>query len=190
MNTFLPWVLGALSFFSTTPAVVGAFVCFPDRATLDTAIADISDDGVGYTYVDAVGNNYGLIQDWCFASTLTDFSFLFASDKAYFNAPIGGWDVSQVKSMQGMFSFAYAFNQDIGGWDVSQVTDMQGMFSTATAFNQDVGGWDVSQVTDMQGMFFFAFAFNQDVGGWDVSQVKSMQGMFSVAIAFNQDVGG
>ena len=95
MKTFLPLVLGALSFFSTTPAVVGAVVCFPDRATLLTAIADISDDGVGYTYVDAGGNNYGLIQDWCFASTLTDFSFLFAS-KIYFNAPIGGWDVSQV----------------------------------------------------------------------------------------------
>ena len=41
------------------------------------------------------------------------------------------------------------FNQDIGGWDVSNVTDMRGMFSGASSFNQDISGWDVSKVTDM-----------------------------------------
>jgi len=191
MKTFLPLVLGALSFFSTTPAVVGAVVCFPDRDTLDTAISGFSffNDGVGFTYVDAGGNNYGLIQDWCFASTLTDFSFLF-SFKRYFNAPIGGWDVSQVTDMGRMFSSASAFNQDIGGWDVSQVTDMGRMFSSASAFNQDIGGWNVSQVTDMGRMFSSASAFNQEISGWDVSQVTDMGRMFSSASAFNQEISG
>jgi hypothetical protein len=95
MKTFLPLVLGALSFFSTTPAVVGvdgSLDCFRDRATFVAVIADISDDGVGY---ELTNGNFGPIQDLCFASTLPDFSRLFAT-KSFFNAPIGVWDVSNV----------------------------------------------------------------------------------------------
>ena len=95
-----------------------------------------------------------------------------------FNQDIGGWDVSNVTTMEAMFHDADAFNQDIGNWNVSSVTDMRWMFEDADAFNQDIGGWNVSSVTDMGYMFWNADAFNQDIGGWNVSSVTDMRWMF------------
>ncbi len=121
-------------------------------------------------------------------TSVTDTSFMFIF--SLFNQDIGGWDVSNVTNMYGMFAAAYVFNQDIGGWNVGNVTSMAGMFSGALDFDQDIGGWDVSNVTDMEGMFSEADAFNQNIGGWDVSNVTNMYGMFADAYVFNQDIGG
>jgi surface protein len=52
-----------------------------------------------------------------------------------------------------MFWKASAFNQPIGNWNVSQVRTMEGMFDSARAFNQDISKWNVSQVTTMKKMF-------------------------------------
>jgi hypothetical protein len=59
--------------------------CFLSRAALNNATAGISGSAVGYT---PSFGNYGPIEGWCFAPSLTDFSGLFR-DKAAFNAPIG-----------------------------------------------------------------------------------------------------
>ena len=41
----------------------------------------------------------------------------------------------------------------IGGWCVSGVTDMGGLFNNMYNFNADISGWDTSGVTDMSYMF-------------------------------------
>lgn len=107
-----------------------------------------------------------------------------------FNQEIGGWDVSKVVNMEGMFQNAMSYNQGIGGWDVSKVVNMKNMFQNATSYNQGIGGWDVSKVINMEGMFQNAKKFNQGIGGWDVSKVVNMKSMFQDALKFNQEIGG
>ena len=36
-----------------------------------------------------------------------------------------------------MFNRATAFNQNIGGWNMSNVTNMAGMFTNTSGFNKD-----------------------------------------------------
>lgn len=106
-----------------------------------------------------------------------------------FNFDIGGWDVSNVYTMFGLFNGATSFNQDIGSWDVSRVGDMGYLFNRATAFNQDIGSWNVSKVYNMFSLFSGAESFNQDIGSWDVSKATMMSYMFRSATVFNHDIG-
>ena len=105
-------------------------------------------------------------------SKITDMSWLFSKDyyNGYklgeFNGNISRWNVSNVKDMESMFSFAKSFNQPIGDWDVSNVTNMRTMFSEAISFNQPIGDWDVSNVGVMTQMFQGAKSFNQDLTRW------------------------
>ena len=103
---------------------------------------------------------------------------------------IGGWDVSGVTKMAGIFSDASAFDQDLSKWDVSAVTDMGYMFHSASAFNHDLSTWDVSAVTNMRWMFYNAQSFNQNLSKWDVSTVTHMAYMFHRALAFNRELCG
>ena len=111
-----------------------------------------------------------------------------------FNQPIGNWDVSNVTTMENMFSAdchsaEKEFNQDISNWDVSNVTNMQSMFENNPYFNQDISNWNTSSVTNMSYMFYNANSFNQDIRNWDVSNVTNMSYMFNGASAFNQPIG-
>tara|TARA_Y100000768_G_scaffold388625_1_gene385701 strand:- start:3499 stop:7068 length:3570 start_codon:yes stop_codon:yes gene_type:complete len=102
-----------------------------------------------------------------------------------FNHPIGGWDVSNVVTMNSMFRGASNFNQELNTWDTSKVTNMNHMFYHATRFNKWLGqrpyrpqtaidagrdtendpeawgwventGWDTSKVVNMYRMFYGA----------------------------------
>lgn len=46
-----------------------------------------------------------------------------------FNQPLGNWDVSNVKNMREMFSYAFNFNQPLDDWDTSNVKDIKGAFT-------------------------------------------------------------
>ena len=54
------------------------------------------------------------------------------------------------------------FNQPIGDWDVSNVKDMNGMFYNAKSFNQPIGDWVISHKTDCDNMFYGAKSFEYD----------------------------
>ena len=80
-----------------------------DRTMLDTAIADNSfsitgPDGNLYTFADSAYN--------IFTGQMTSLYGLFR-DKTSFNADIGYWDVSNVKSIGSMFRLAFKFNGNI-----------------------------------------------------------------------------
>ncbi len=105
---------------------------------------------------------------------------------------ISDWDVSQVTSMEGLFSSqlhlladgydapieaAASFNEDLSEWDVSQVTNMEGIFFESLAFNQPIGNWDVSNVTNFNDAFRGS-AYNQPLNDWDLGSAQLIVGMF------------
>jgi len=68
-----------------------------------------------------------------------------------FNAPIGGWDVSQVTTLASTFAGATSFNQPLTAWNTGKVTTMANTFQGAAAFAQNVSGWNVAKVTSTTG---------------------------------------
>ena len=119
-------------------------------------------------------------------SNVTTMEYMFTNTTAFIQ-DLSSWDVSSVTTMKAMFRLSN-YNQPIGNWDVSNVTNMELMFYSTEAFNQLLNGWDVSNVTDMRGMFCLS-NYNQPIGNWDVSNVTNMDSMFSGADAFNQPIG-
>lgn len=85
-------------------------------------------------------------------------------------------DISLIDDMS--YLFPYGFCGDVSGWDVSNVKNMEGMFYECEDFNCDISGWDVSNVKYMSRMFCGCKKFNCDLSGWDVSNVKDMRNMF------------
>lgn len=122
-------------------------VLFSDRTVLDKAIRQ--------------GQDFAAVNRWCFASTLTDFSFLFSNTG--FNEDISCWDVSRITNMQGMFSQS-PFDQNIADWNVESVTNMAQMFRNSP-FNQPLQNWNVRRVTTMNEMFSSS-PFNQNLCSW------------------------
>jgi len=103
-----------------------------------------------------------------------------------FNESLNDWNVSNVQSMEGMFSGCTSFNQPLNNWNVSKVQTMQDMFYKCSSFNQPLNKWNISNVTDMKGMFYKCTSFNQPLNKWDVSNVIYMEDMFYGCTSFNQ----
>lgn len=110
--------------------------------------------------------------------------FMFASCEGTVEN-VGGWDMSNVKSMRECF-FSSSVAIDVSGWDVSNVEDMSEMFASANLSLLDISRWDVSNVTSMDSMFRGSFG-DADVSGWDTSRVRNMCRMFA-RCSWNPDV--
>ena len=113
------------------------------------------------------------IEDMAFlfnTSTLTNGNKIFED----FNCDISQWNVSNVKTMAGMFNKCTYFNGDLSRWDVSNVENMSIMFNNCKNFNGDISHWDVSNVTNIEQMFFRCEKFKQNLDNWNVSNVTNM----------------
>lgn len=60
-------------------------------------------------------------------------------------------------------------------WNVTNVESMDNMFTDAINFNEDISIWDTSNVKNMAGMFYGAVNFNQDISNWNVSNIENMK---------------
>lgn len=121
-----------------------------------------------------------------------------------FNQNIGGWNTSNMTTIQDAFRGCALFNNggspEIQNWNVSKVTNMLGTFEICNKFNQPIANWErtspsvstVGNVTTMDGMFSSSNnsneSFNQPIGNWNVSKVTNMNSMF-YRTRFNQDIG-
>ena len=67
---------------------------------------------------------------------------------------LSGWITSSATDMLGMFNGCTKITTlDIGDWDVSNVTTMQAMFSGTSILSLDIGRWNVSKVQNMSTIF-------------------------------------
>jgi surface protein len=156
---------------------------FTNKTNLDSVIYDyLNGDS---TTVENLENEYGIIENWKFNSSLTTFNNLF--NETNFNQNINNWNVSNITNMEGIFSGSN-FNQPLNNWNVGNVIDMDVMFSRTDYFNQPLNEWDVTSATTMYGMFAETDQFNQPLNNWIVSNVRNMGGMFELAEKFNQDI--
>ena len=103
-----------------------------------------------------------------------------------FNENINTWDVSNVKTMEGMFDGCENFNQPLNSWDVGKCENMKDMFDGCKNFNQPLEKWDVGKCENMEDMFNCCENFNQPLNSWDVSNVENMDWMFWNCNQFNQ----
>jgi len=117
-------------------------------------------------------------------SDVTSMQAMFS--KSVFNFDISTWDVSQVTNMASFLEQNSVFNQPLNTWDVSKVKNMEYMFSEAYAFNQPLDKWNTGSVLSMESTLYYCELFNQNIDSWDVSQVQNFYYFMSDCYEFNQ----
>ena len=180
----------------TVAVTVPEFRRAGNGVTIVCDAAQVGDRGIlgGVTYVKRSKRQItsGNAATTC-TSGVTNMAYLFGAQYASngltnFNANVNHWDVSDVRTMEGMFRYAENFRRTLRHWDTSSVTNMKHMFQGAKRFDGDLGGWNVSSVRNMRAMFMSTYEFQADIGGWDTRSVRNMNSMFRYSF-FNQPIG-
>ncbi|QVK05851.1 BspA family leucine-rich repeat surface protein [Mycoplasma mycoides] len=141
--------------------------------TVSTIAADLPPEITSLEYAFTGNNQYVKWETKWNTSNIEDMSYVFYNTN-YINDPsIAEWDVSKVKTMEGMFGKSRSFNQDLSKWDVSNVKNFKGMFSEATDFNNKEKhlNWDdkLKNAINMESMFKNASSFTHDLSGWKLT---------------------
>jgi len=100
--------------------------------------------------------------------------------RSEFNQSIESWDVSNVKSMTGMF-YGSDFNQPLEHWDVCQVKTMELMFAHS-AFRQNISGWPLTEDVCLERMFWssaYAKALGQEDVTWEAYVALELEKRFN-----------
>lgn len=121
-------------------------------------------------------------------SSVTSLDWLFEA-AIKMNGNFNNWDVSNIYSMAGTFSYTHSFNSPLNNWNTSNVYSMSSIFQHAHVFNQDLSSWDTSNVQSMDYSFYYSIDFNQSLNNWDTSSLNNAESMFYHAITFNQPLG-
>jgi surface protein len=78
-------------------------------------------------------------------SSAVDMFRMFATLDLYEGLGLEFWDVSNVKTIRGMFHEAYNFEGNIASWQVGNVESFTRTFSECRKFNIDISSWDTSK---------------------------------------------
>ena len=125
--------------------------------------------------------------NWINTAYITSMKNLFANNNT-FNGDISEWNVSHVRTMEGMFAHC-SFNGDLSKWNVSRVENMSHMFECCpfTGENGDISNWKVFHVKDMSHMFEIC-PYCGDISKWDTSNLENTKYMFRSAPYFDCDI--
>ena len=109
-------------------------------------------------------------------SKVTNMSSMFYGCPSSIN--IDGWIISNVTTVQNMFSNVNLDNVILTNLSFSNTRILDYMFSGATGMTLDLSSWDISNVTSMSNIFAGEFK-KIDLSGWNTSKVTDMSYMFS-----------
>lgn len=163
-----------------------AFKNTPNLVSVPESIPSTLTD-MSYMFASNDNFNSPNVSKWNTAN-VTNMSYMF-SEAAAFNQPLATWNTGKVTDMNHMFYRAQNFDQALSTWNVSKVTDMSYLFDSTEKFNQPLNAWDTSSVTNMANLFEGTELFDQPLNNWNTSNVTSMNTMFGAAKAFNQPIG-
>ena len=136
---------------------VNFFQAFWDNFTDSPTIA-IGDIDVSQ-YKGAVATFWGADENWPQILSMTDQNPSASAELFTFNEDVSGWDVSNFKILNSVFSGQGHFSQNLGSWSTSNVEDMYACFRNNTRLMSGARAdlWDVSSVNSDYSSFAAQF---------------------------------
>lgn len=121
---------------------------------------------------------------------------VFQNCKSLSSVNISGWNVSNARSLEKMFSGCNNITSvgDLSSWITNNATSTEYMFNGCNKLQSiDLSGWNTSNVATMRDMFNNCQKLTSvgDISGWDVSSCANFKEMFNVCLKLeNVDTSG